>query len=367
MAKFIHEKWEIADKSIPPDPGRVTARRLNRSEYSNTVRDLLGVDFRAEKDFPTDDSGYGFDNIGDVLTISPVLMEKYIDAAERIAARAIGADPLPKKPLRPNTPEKTTLFAGSTCLARRSDSPRRLGRRVCGPHRSAGPARRRRASRCLSGFWMDGKKLDEQAGRNEAVEAGLLQSVLGRGVPPLLAGRRPRVPRRFHQRRVRQESVAKKTPTTSKKNKFMNLIIFVGPFPSKIEKPSRKKILTCDPKTAGDPCAYKIVSTLARRAYRRPVTKNEVDSLLRFVALAKTEGLNRRAGHSARDSGDAGFAAFPFPHRARSTADPLKVHPISELELASRLSYFLWRRCRTMSCWTWPRQGSSACQLWMRR
>ena len=80
-------------------PGRVTARRLNRVEYANTVRDLLGIDFRATQEFPVDDSGDGFDNIADVLTISPVLMEKYMTAAERIAARAVGADPLPKKPL----------------------------------------------------------------------------------------------------------------------------------------------------------------------------------------------------------------------------------------------------------------------------
>ncbi|OYW12949.1 MAG: hypothetical protein B7X34_01190 [Acidobacteriia bacterium 12-62-4] len=90
---------EMPPKGMPrpkPDPGRVTARRLNRNEYTNTIRDLLGVEFRADRDFPTDDSGYGFDNIGDVLTISPILMEKYLNAAERIAARAIGADPLPK-------------------------------------------------------------------------------------------------------------------------------------------------------------------------------------------------------------------------------------------------------------------------------
>src|SRR6185503_16402592 len=99
MMKFVQSEFEKADRNIKPDPGRVTARRLNRNEYSNTIRDLLAVEFRAEKDFPTDDSGYGFDNIGDVLTISPILMEKYISAAERIAARAIGADPLPKKPL----------------------------------------------------------------------------------------------------------------------------------------------------------------------------------------------------------------------------------------------------------------------------
>lgn len=72
-----------------PDPGRVTIRRLNRAEYNNTIRDLLGVDFRPADDFPADDSGYGFDNIGDVLSLSPVLLEKYLIAAERIVDAAM--------------------------------------------------------------------------------------------------------------------------------------------------------------------------------------------------------------------------------------------------------------------------------------
>ncbi len=75
-----------------PDPGRVTIKRLNRAEYTNTIRDLLGIDFNAAADFPSDDVGYGFDNIGDVLTLPPLLMEKYLDAAEQIAAKAIAAD-----------------------------------------------------------------------------------------------------------------------------------------------------------------------------------------------------------------------------------------------------------------------------------
>ncbi len=99
LVKFVQGEFEKADAAIKPDPGRVTAHRLNRNEYRNTIRDLLAVDFRADKDFPTDDSGYGFDNIGDILTISPVLMEKYLTAAETIASRAMGADPLPKKPI----------------------------------------------------------------------------------------------------------------------------------------------------------------------------------------------------------------------------------------------------------------------------
>jgi len=75
-----------------PDPGRVTIRRLNRAEYNNTVRDLLGVKFRPADDFPSDDVGGGFDNIGDVLTLPPLLMEKYLAAAERIAEEAIVTD-----------------------------------------------------------------------------------------------------------------------------------------------------------------------------------------------------------------------------------------------------------------------------------
>lgn len=75
------------------DPGRVTIRRLNRTEYNNTVRDLLGIHFRPADDFPSDDVGGGFDNIGDVLTLSPLLMEKYLAAAERIAEELIVTDP----------------------------------------------------------------------------------------------------------------------------------------------------------------------------------------------------------------------------------------------------------------------------------
>ncbi len=72
-----------------PDPGRVTVRRLNRVEYRNTIRDLMGVDYNTKDEFPADDTGHGFDNIGDVLNISPMLMEKYIDAAQTIVERAV--------------------------------------------------------------------------------------------------------------------------------------------------------------------------------------------------------------------------------------------------------------------------------------
>ena len=76
-----------------PDPGRVTVRRLNRVEYRNTIRDLLDVDFDTDKEFPPDDSGHGFDNIGDVLTLPPMLLEKYLAAAKTVVTKAVPSVP----------------------------------------------------------------------------------------------------------------------------------------------------------------------------------------------------------------------------------------------------------------------------------
>ena len=87
--RWIETELEAAEAARPPNPGRVTARRLNRTEYDNTVRDLLGVSLRPGDAFPQDDAGYGFDNIGDVLSVSPVLLEKYLKAAETVSRAAL--------------------------------------------------------------------------------------------------------------------------------------------------------------------------------------------------------------------------------------------------------------------------------------
>ncbi len=86
---WLQNEFDRADRNAKPDPGRVTARRLNRAEYNNTVQDLLGVNFEPAADFPQDDAGYGFDNNGDVLSISTVQMEKYLAAAEVVARTAV--------------------------------------------------------------------------------------------------------------------------------------------------------------------------------------------------------------------------------------------------------------------------------------
>src|SRR5581483_6876255 len=84
-----------------PDPGRITIRRLNRTEYNNTIRDLVGIDFHPGDDFPADDTGYGFDTIGDVLSLPPALFERYLAAAEKIMSAAILNDHKPRSQTLP--------------------------------------------------------------------------------------------------------------------------------------------------------------------------------------------------------------------------------------------------------------------------
>jgi hypothetical protein len=89
LTKFVESALNKVDLNAPKVAGRVVSRRLNRTEYRNTVRDLLGVDFNPVGDFPSDDIGYGFDNIGDVLSMPPLLFEKYLAAAKKIAEQAV--------------------------------------------------------------------------------------------------------------------------------------------------------------------------------------------------------------------------------------------------------------------------------------
>ena len=101
LTEFIDKelaKFDCSNPNVPVNPGRVTLRRLNRNEYNNTVRDLFGVDYQPAADFPNDEVGYGYDNIGDVLSMSPILMEKYLRAAEEITAQAIRTDIPPYPP-----------------------------------------------------------------------------------------------------------------------------------------------------------------------------------------------------------------------------------------------------------------------------
>jgi hypothetical protein len=339
LVKFVQGEFVKADRNLKPDPGRVTARRLNRNEYSNTIRDLLAVEFRAEKDFPTDDSGKGFDNIGDVLTISPVLMEKYIEAAERIAARAIGADPLPKPVTAEYHAKNKTirrLNVSTIEATHRVDFDAEYIVRIGLPGERAADAKP-----VTMNFWMDGKLLHTMPVETKPSKLVYFNPYSSEEMRLYL----PEGDHVFRAGFVNDDFVKglpDKEAYNNKTNKFLESITFEGPFPAKVEKASRKKILVCDPNSS-TACVEKIIATLARRAYRRPVAKSEVASLVKFVGMAKAEKLNVEQGIQL-----AIQAMLVSPHflfrveRDPDPTDPKKVHKISDIELASRLSYFLW-------------------------
>jgi Protein of unknown function (DUF1592)/Protein of unknown function (DUF1588)/Protein of unknown function (DUF1587)/Protein of unknown function (DUF1585)/Protein of unknown function (DUF1595) len=343
MTGYIERAFERADAAVAPDPGRMTAHRLNRTEYSNTIRDLLGVRFRAERDFPADDSADGFDNIGDVLTVSPLLMERYLSAAERIAGWALATNTLPAKPL------EIPYLAREQRIRRTDRSTIEAEHRVefageyivrFGLPGERPPVEGVDAAPVTLGFWMDGTLLASQ--RAETKPSGLVYFN-----PYSEEEVRVYLPEGDHVFRAGfiDDPFIRTLPAEDsynrQKNKFLDGIIFIGPFESATEKETRKRILTCNPESRA--CVERIITDLARRGYRRPPTRPEVDALVRFVDLAKANGQSTEQGLQL-----AIQAMLVSPHflfrieRDPDPRNPVLVHEVSPFELASRVSYFLW-------------------------
>ena len=339
LVRFVENEFERADRNVKLDPGRVVAHRLNRTEYSNTIRDLLGVDFRAQKDFPTDDSGEGFDNIGEILTISPVLMEKYMAAAERIAARALAADPLPN-PIEVSYASKDKRIrrvdASTIEATHRIDFDGEYTVRFGLPgERSAD------AKPVEMGFWMDGKLVAKKL--VETRPSGLVY--FNPYSEEEIKIELPEGDHVFRAGFLHDDFVKGLTPKqlySSKANKYLDSIVFVGPFPRPQVPASRTRILICDP-DSGPACVNRILTRLATRAYRRPVTPAEVAALAKFVAVARAHG--QKADQGIQLALQAMLVSPNFLFRIERDPDPMNptaVHPVSDVELASRLSYFLW-------------------------
>ena len=340
LVEFVGRAFKEADRHVVADPGRVTARRLNRVEYANTVRDLLGVPFHAENDFPSDDRGHGFDNIGDVLTISPFLMEKYMAAAEHLATAALGLNRWPPEPVEADYQLKyrTARRVGPSVIEARH----RVewdGEYVV---RFGLPGEREEDAAPVDfGFWMDGELL-------HSMEVETKPSGLVYFSPHSLEEMTLHLPAGDHFFRAGfiddefLRDLPRKDWFDRKKNKYVESITFVGPFPSARENARRSRILFCDP-GAGATCATDVVARLARRAYRRPVLESEVADLMRFVDIAKAEGMSAVDG--IRVAIQAMLVSPNFLFRIELDPEPTDaaaVHRISDFELASRLSYFLW-------------------------
>lgn len=358
MIGYLERSFAMAEAQMRPDPGRMIAHRLNRTEYSNTIRDLLGVHFRADRDFPADDSGHGFDTIGELLNVSPLLMERYMAAAERISHWALSTE-MPDKPLEID-------------YRSRDDRIRRMGRSAieldhqvefAGEYtvRFELPGERPAvdgvdATPVTLGFWMDGELLATK--EIQTKPSGLVYFN-----PYSEEEMRLFLPPGDHVFRAAfiDDAFVQTLPDddvySSEKNKYISGVVFAGPYASDTERATRVRILTCDP-SSGQACVERIIGDLARRAYRRPVTEREVASLAEFVELAQSNGQSAEEGVQL-----ALQAILVSPHflfrieHDRDPLDPEAVHDVSQYELASRLSYFLWSSMPDEELFSLAREG----------
>ncbi|MEP7274138.1 MAG: DUF1587 domain-containing protein, partial [Acidobacteriota bacterium] len=353
VTRWIELEFARSDRLVKPDPGRVTARRLNRAEYNNTVRDLLGVDIEPANDFTQDDSAYGFDNIADALSLSPTLMEKYMSAAEKIARLAVfGPDSKPitfrVEPVRPRRLETNPVKLEQPPFYSMSDYDRTGISHPGSYHLSyrfpatgeyllrvrADGAKPPGSEPQMLDLFLDGKiarsfavpnevtatnerlpvfmevRLKVSSGPHELIAAfprlfeGLPPSLNGpnpsrleQPPPPDPASRFPPLPANATPEQIKQREGAIER-FKSRKPSFDGMAIaeleITGPF-SYVKGPSLEtlqKLYTCGHLDGHHQpgCARRIVADLAHRAFRRPVATAELESLFAITTESQRRG-----------------------------------------------------------------------------
>ena len=352
------------------DPGRVTIRRLNRTEYNNTIRDLIGIDFHPADDFPSDDVGYGFDNIGDVLSMPPILMEKYLAAAETISEEAIIVGPSAKGLVKSYTSANMGSDAGGSMRGDGtiglssageigvSHSFPRNGHyviRVRASGDQAGPEPVKIAVR------IDGKDLKRF---DVTAPAGKFQNI---ELKQNLRGGLRRLAVAFLNDYYKPDD-----PDLKKRdrNLILESIEIEGPLyaPGDPLPESQRRIIFRTPKAKADVpvVARAILEKFAGRAYRRPVTAAELAKLVKLVDLAIQNG--DRFERGIQLAVQAVLVSPEFLFRVELDSRGKKVtgkpgslaggHWIGDFELASRMSYFLWSSMPDDELWRVTVDGS---------
>jgi hypothetical protein len=355
-----------------PNPGHATLHRLNRTEYANSVRDLLALDVDASTLLPPDDESYGFDNNADVLGVPPALLERYVSASRKVSRLAIGdptqgavaqtyrarpdlsqdkrVDGLPlgtrggllihyNFPLDGKYTIKVVLARNTVDVIRGLEEAHQIEILVDG-------ARVFLAS-------VGGTSDTEALVKNPAEARMMIEARLQARVP-VKAGPRT-VAVTFLQKDAAEDDYILEPflrttldPVNEAGLPHVDTVVISGPYNATGpgDTPSRRKIFVCHPAHASEEvgCAKKILSNLARRAFRRPVNPNDMETLLSFYQAGRNHG---------DGSFDAGIeralrlilASPEFVFRFERDPGTVAVgssYRIDDLELASRLSFFLW-------------------------
>jgi hypothetical protein len=341
--KAISDIFAAADASGKRDPGRVTMRRLNRAEYNNTIRDLVGVDFKPADDFPADDVGYGFDNIGDVLTISPVLMERYLAAAETIMQQAIvvGDPPPPSK--RPtsgqflqskeskvirDTSLRSLDVAGELSITHKILEEGKYTFRIRGYSKPVGNEPVKVA------FKINGKQIHTA----EIKATGGKVNAKNYEAPPVDLKPGEYTISLTFLNPYTDPKAAK--PEDAKRTLFVQFFQFEGP--ADTMPPMHKRLMACDQSKPRREQARDILTRFASKAYRRPATKDEIERLLKFVDQAEKNKEKWEAGIQLAMQAVLCSPKFLFRVELDHRPDSADAHPLDDFQLASRLSYFLW-------------------------
>ena len=358
------------DKNAKPDPGRVTMRRLNRVEYANTLRDLVGADFNPAADFPSDDIGHGFDNIGDVLTLSPVLLEQYLAAAETVSQRVILANPpAPAKrylsgrflqpnnaqtpqgrfrPMKPADPEPVNsgpFAASGDYLKFSADADLILRANMYAEVSEKSP------SPVKVALFISGGKLAESSSDEEVDQ---LMGVALKGMKPLkilkifeITARDAKSVQQIEfpiNRRgdIQRAGLAVVKPPEGEEppQLFIEHIWTEGPLETR--PASQLMLLKC---ATGKPQAEQtreVLTRLLSRGYRRTATPQEVEAMAKIVDQAVAGGEKWEAGMQWAVQALLCSPKFLFRVELDDRPDSPEARPIDEFHLASRLSYFLW-------------------------
>ncbi len=335
------------DPSTVKDPGRVTIRRLNRSEYNNTIRDLCGVDFKPAEDFPADDVGYGFDNIGDVLSFQPILLEKYMAAADKVLAEALNTPELIasfKSPFRPSNP---SLRAIPRSAKREDLKPKQM------LFRSEGSAFLEKFN-----FPVEADYVIRFRGWGTKIGEEYPQAVIridGKDVKAFTVEAAQDKPQIYEVRAKfpagdKRIAVAFTNSFEDKEKKQarefgLDMLEVEGPINpvTPPDSPSVALLLVSRPgaTTQANAAAEKVLTEFARRAFRRPVKSDEVARLMKLFELATKQG--EPFEKAIRLPMKAVLVSPHFLYRVEADPkNPDDIRTIDDFEFATRLSYFLW-------------------------
>ena len=392
LASYLEKGLDQA-AAAQPNPGDLPAfHRMNRAEYANAIRDLLAVEIDAEALLPADDSGKGFDNLADLLPVSPLLTERYMSAASTISKLAVGdpeADPVseiyrvPETLLQDERMSEDLPFGTRGGIAARHNfasdgeyvlkvrlqrngdgyvrgllnGPHLLDARVNGARVKLFTIESAKDKGRSGPLWTHNGP--EHRGDTEPYEYSADQNLevrfsaqAGTGVVGVAFLKDPSesegilLPEPLYADYIDYKGGDPDYPGA---RIAVESVTITGPYNAHGlgDTPSREKIFVCHPTRADeeDACARKIVSTLARRAYRRPVTSQDVEPLLHLYAATRAPGMDEgfEAGIQTALQRILISPQFLF----RIAKDPAGVAPgtpyrISDVDLASRLSFFLW-------------------------